>query len=343
MQQSNTSPRKKMSVTCTRRRWLTTVATTLLATAGMVMQHAEAACANVRIVVPFPAGGPADQLARTLSHGLQQRHADVPYIVDNKPGANGNIGIDAVRRAAGDGCTLLVVPAGNLTINPTLFPALSYQVERDFRPVSLLASSPNVLAVHPSVKANSVRDLIRLARQSAQAGSPMGYASPGVGSGLHLAGELFRHKANVTLMHVPYKGTTQALNDVVGGQVPVLLGTWPTLAPFIHSGKLRALAVTQSKRSPAAPDVPSLAEQGVTGIDVSSWYALVVPRATPAAAVDSLASEVRALLGTTVVRAELQRQGMEPVASTPDALAARIREETAAWAKLIREYDIKAE
>lgn len=343
MQYSNNSPRNKMSVIRTRRRWLTTVAATLLATAGMAMQHAEAACANVRVVVPFPAGGPADQLARTLSHGLQQRHADVPYIVDNKPGANGNIGIDAVRRAAGDGCTLLVVPAGNLTINPTLFPALSYQVERDFRPVSLLASSPNVLAVHPSVKAKSVQELIGLARQSAQAGSPMGYASPGVGSGLHLAGELFRHKANVTLMHVPYKGTTQALNDVVGGQVPVLLGTWPTLAPFIQSGKLRALAVTQSKRSPAAPGVPSLAEQGVTGIDVSSWYALLVPRATPTAAVDGLATEVRALLGTAVVRADLQRQGMEPVASTPDALAARIREETAAWAKLIREYDIKAE
>jgi len=129
----------------------------------------------------------------------------------------------------------------------------------------------------------------------------------------------------------------------VGGQVPLLLGTWPTLAPFIQSGKLRALAVTQSKRSPAAPGVPSLAEQGVTGIDVSSWYALLVPRATPAAAADGLAAEVRSLLGSAEVRKELQRQGMEPLASTPDALAARIREETAAWAKLIHEYGIKPE
>ncbi|KWR90648.1 LacI family transcriptional regulator [Cupriavidus sp. IDO] len=325
-----------------RRRWLAGLALGLLACAGMSAQAAAPACTNVRIVVPFPAGGPADLLARTLSHGLQQRRGTT-FIVDNKPGANGNIGIDAVRRAPGDGCTLLVVPAGNLTINPTLYPALSYQVERDFRPVSLLATSPNVLAVHPSVKANSVQDLIRLAKQADKSGAPMGYASPGVGSGLHLAGELFRHKAGVTLMHVPYKGTTQALNDVVGGQVPVLLGTWPTLAPFIQSGALRALAVTQVKRSPAAPGVPSLAEQGVAGIDVSSWYALLVPRATPQAAADALSADVRALFATQAVRADLQRQGMEPVASTPEALAGRIREETAAWAKLIREYGITAE
>ncbi|AZG17201.1 tripartite tricarboxylate transporter substrate binding protein [Cupriavidus pauculus] len=296
-------------------------------------------CASVRIVVPFPAGGAADQLARTLSMGLQQRQG-TSIVVDNKPGANGNIGIDAVRRAAGDGCTWLVVPAGNLTINPTLFPALSYNVARDFRPVSLLASSPNVLAVHPSVKARTVPELVALAKLADQAGKPLGYASPGVGSGLHLAGELFHHKAGASMLHVPYKGTTQAVNDVVGGQVPMLFGTWPTLAPFVQSGALRAIAVTQSKRSPAAPDVRSLAEQGMPGIDVSSWYALLLPSATPRPLADALAVDVQTLFATPVIRSDLQRQGLEPVASTPEALATRIRDETASWATLIRTYHI---
>ncbi|CAN7635556.1 tripartite tricarboxylate transporter substrate binding protein [Cupriavidus necator] len=338
MQQRKTNNRPSR-----RRQWLAGTALAAALAACVPWQAVQAAgCANVRIVVPFPAGGPADQLARTLAHGLQQRRG-TPFVVDNKPGANGNIGIDTVRRAPGDGCTLLVAPAGNLTINPTLMPALSYNVERDFRPVSLLAGSPNVLAVHPSVKANSVQDLVRLAQQAEKSGKPLSYASPGVGSGLHLAGELFRNKAGITLLHVPYKGTTQALNDVVGGQVPALFGTWPTLAPFIQSGALRALAVTQPRRSPAAPNVPSLAEQGVPGIDVSSWYALLVPKATPQPAADALSADVRALLATPAVRAELQRQGMEPVGSTPQALEARIREETAAWAKLIKAYGITAE
>lgn len=314
------------------RRWLGAVAASAaFAIAGAA--HADP-CASVRIVVPFPAGGAADQLARTLSVGLQQRKG-TPLIVENKPGANGNIGIDAVRRAAGDGCTWLVVPAGNLTINPTLFPKLSYNVDRDFRPVSLLASSPNVLAVHPAVKAHTVPELIALAKQADQARTPLSYATPGVGSGLHLAGELFHHKAGANMLHVPYKGTTQAVNDVVGGQVPVLFGTWPTLAPFIQSGALRAIAVTQSKRSAAAPDVPSLAEQGMPGIDVSSWYALLVPSATPKPLADALAVEVQALFATPAIRADLQRQGLEPMASTPEALAARIRSETASWATLI--------
>ncbi|SDD88896.1 Tripartite-type tricarboxylate transporter, receptor component TctC [Cupriavidus sp. YR651] len=328
-------------MTTRRAAWLG-LAVALLSTSLAGAAQAASACATVRIVVPFPAGGAADQLARTVSQGLQQRRGTT-IVVDNKPGANGNIGIDAVRRAAGDGCTWLVVPAGNLTINPTLFPALSYNVTRDFKPVSLLASSPNVLAVHPSVKARTVPELIALARQADQARTPLGYASPGVGSGLHLAGELFHHKAGVKMLHVPYKGTTQAVNDVVGGQVPVLFGTWPTLAPFIQSGALRALAVTQSKRSPAAPDVPSLAEQGVPGIDVSSWYALLVPGATPQPLADALSADVRVLFATPTVRNDLQRQGLEPVASTPEALAARIRDDTAAWATLIRTYHITAD
>lgn len=338
--QDGSHPRNRRSA----QRWLR-VAVAIASVAGMAMGdavQAAAACATVRIVVPFPAGGAADQLARTVSQGLQSRQG-ATIVVDNKPGANGNIGIDAVRRAAGDGCTWLVVPAGNLTINPTLFPALTYQVARDFRPVSLLASSPNILAVHPSVKARNVPELVALAKQADQNRAPMGYASPGVGSGLHLAGELFHNKAGVGMLHVPYKGTTQAVNDVVGGQVPVLFGTWPTLAPFIQSGALRAIAVTQSKRSPAAPDVPSLAEQGMPGIDVSSWYALLVPSATPKPLADALSTDIHALFTTPRVRDDLQRQGLEPVASTPEALAARIRDETAAWATLIRTYHITAE
>jgi len=314
----------------------------ILAGASAPAVAALPACKPLRVVVPFPAGGVADMLARAIGHGMQKRNG-ASVLIDNKPGANGNIGMDAVRRAAGDGCTLVIAPAGNLTINPTLMPALPYQVERDFRPVALLANSPNVLAVHSAVKAHNVGELVQLAKQ---ANPPLGFASPGVGSGLHLAGELFAQKAGVTLLHVPYKGTTQAVNDVVGGQVPVLLGALPTLAPFIQSGALRALAVTQARRSPAAPQIPSLAEQGIAGVEVSSWYALMAPRATPAPVVDGLYEEVRAVLATPAVRTELQRQGMEPVAGAegaPDALDARIRSETAAWAALIRAHGIKAE
>ena len=192
------------------------------------------------IVAPFPPGGPIDSLARILANGLSERYKQTA-VVDNRTGANGNIGIDLVKRAAPTGHTLLVVPAGNLTINPTLMPKLGYSVDGDFAPVASLAKAANVLAVHPAVPAKNVAELVALSK--AKPGT-LSYASPGVGSGLHLAGELFKQHSGADLLHVAYKGTTPGLNDVLGGTVPVIFGNLPGLLPHIQAGKLRPLAVS---------------------------------------------------------------------------------------------------
>lgn len=189
-----------------------------------------------RIIAPFPPGGPVDVLARLLGTGLQNEYGQ-SAVVDNRPGANGNIGIDAVKRATGDGHTLLVVPAGNMTINPTLMANLPYNVDKDFTAIAMMAKAPNVVAVFPSVPAKNIQELIALTKSKP---GTMAYGSPGVGSGLHLAGELFKDATGADLLHVPYKGTTQALNDALGGQIQVIFGALPTLMPQIKSGKLRA-------------------------------------------------------------------------------------------------------
>ena len=225
------------------RRWAGVCLTLLAASAQLCVaapsEPSEAqrslAAAPFTLVAPFPAGGPVDTLARLLANGLSERYKQ-SAIVDNRTGANGNIGIEAVKRAAPTGHTLLVVPAGNLTINPTLMPRLGYDVEADFSPVASLAKAPNVLAVNPAVPAHTVRELITLSQ--ARPGT-LSYATPGVGSGLHLAGELFKQQSGADLLHVAYKGSPPALNDVLGGTVPVIVGNLPTLLPHIQQGKLR--------------------------------------------------------------------------------------------------------
>jgi tripartite-type tricarboxylate transporter receptor subunit TctC len=293
----------------------------------------------MRIIAPFPPGGPIDLLSRLLAEKLQQRWHQ-PVIVENKPGAGGNIGIKAVADAAADGYTLLVVPAGNITINATLMKDMPFNWDRDFVAVTKIATAPNILAVHPSVKAASVKELIALAR--AQPGK-LSYGSPGVGSGLHLAGELFRREAGIDIVHVPYKGTTQAMNDLMGGQIAMMFGAMPTLLPQVKAGKLRALAVTSAQRAPAAPDLPTIAESGLAGFDVSSWYGVMAPAATPRDIVAKLQAEIALIVALPEVKASLEQQGLYPVANRPDAFAAEIRAETARWARVIREADIKPE
>ena len=292
-----------------------------------------------RIVAPFPPGGPVDTLARLLATGLQDRHGG-SAVVDNKPGAAGNLGIDAVKRAAPDGRTLLVVPAGNLTINPTLLPNLPYKVEIDFVPVAMLAKAPNILVAHPGLAARTPADLVALAK--AQPGK-LAFASPGVGSGLHLAGELFQLQTGTDLLHVPYKGTGQALTDVMGGQVPLMFSNLPGVLAQIKAGKLRALGLTDSARSPAAPDIPTLAEQGIAGVVVPSWYALLAPAGTPPALVQALAAEVNAQLAQPATRDALATQGLLLWPLSPDQLGAHIRAETQQWARIIRDRKITAE
>lgn len=291
------------------------------------------------IVAPFPPGGPVDTLSRILATGLTERYKQ-PAVVDNRTGANGNIGIDLVKRAATTGHTLLVVPAGNLTINPTLMPKLVYNVEADFAPVASLAKAPNVLAVNPSVPVKTVAELVALSKAKPNS---ISYASPGVGSGLHLAGELFRQQSGADMLHVAYKGTTPGLNDVLGGTVPVILGNLPALLPHIQSGKLRPLAVTDPTRTAVLPNVPTLAEAGVPGVAVTSWYGLMAPKGTPAPVLAQLASDVTRIFNTPATQAQLEKQGLSVWIVTEAAFGDVIRKETAAWAPIIKSRKIEAQ
>lgn len=289
-------------------------------------------------IVPFSAGGVLDALVRTVAEPMAAASGQA-IVVENLPGAAGNLGIQAVMRAAGDGGTWLFVPQGNITINATLLPNAPFKWDRDFRPVTLLAYAANVLAVNPSVPATNLRELIALAQ--AQPGR-LGFASPGVGSSLHLIGELLAREAGVSLLHVPYKGTTQALQDTVGGQVQMIFGAVPTLAPMIRNGKLRAIAVTTAKRADTLPEVPTLTEQGIA-LDVPSWYGVMAHAATPPALIERAQQALAAAIAQPAVRDKLLAQGLLPLASKPADFALQIARETAVWAKVIRETGIKAE
>ena len=291
------------------------------------------------IVSPFPPGGPVDTLARVLSEGLAKRYGQAA-VVENMPGAAGNIGIDKVKRAKGDGHTLLVVPAGNLTINPTLMPNFPFNIEKDFVPVTMLAKAPNVLVASPSAGIKTAKELV--AQAKAKPGT-LSYASPGVGSGLHLAGELFKQQAGIDLLHVPYKGTAPALNDVLGGVVPLMFSNLPATLPFLKNGKLVALGVTEAKRSPAAPEIPTLAEQGIQGVAVTSWYGLLAPAGTPPAVAEQLAKDAAQMLAEPEVRERLKAQGMSEATMKPGEFAVYMRDETAMWAKIIKARNIVAE
>ena len=334
-----------MNHTTMQRRTLSFIGAALIAFTAISPVHAQSAVekqlASERftIVSPFPPGGPVDTLARVLSEGLAKRYGQAA-VVENMPGAAGNIGIDKVKRAKGDGHTLLVVPAGNLTINPTLMPNFPFDIERDFVPVTMLAKAPNVLVASPSSGIKSAKELV--AQAKARPGT-LSYASPGVGSGLHLAGELFKQQAGIDLLHVPYKGTAPALNDVLGGVVPLMFSNLPATLPFIKSGKLVVLGVTEAKRSPAAPDIPTLAEQGIQGVAVTSWYGLLAPAGTPPAVAEQLAKDAAQMLAAPEVRERLKAQGMSDATMKPGEFAIHMRDETAMWARIIKARNIVAE
>jgi tripartite-type tricarboxylate transporter receptor subunit TctC len=288
------------------------------------------------LVAPFTPGGPIDVLARVLAQGFQAATGQ-PATVDNRTGGAGNIGIDAVRRAPADGTTMLLIPAGNLTINPTLMRNLPFDVERDFAPVSMLATAPNLIVAAPSLPARSIAELVALAKARPDA---LSYGSPGVGSQLHLAMELFKQKAGVEMVHVPYRGTTQALSDLLGGQIQLLASNLPVVLPAVRSGELRALAMTTARRSAALPEVPTLEEAGIPDIDVTSWYGLLVPRATPGPVVRAIADAAAVVLRTPSAEASIKAQGLEVVCEPPEAFAQRLRRETATWAQVIRDRRI---
>jgi tripartite-type tricarboxylate transporter receptor subunit TctC len=291
--------------------------------------------AQVKIVAPFPPGGPIDTLARLVGERVQARSGQ-NVVVENRPGGAGNIGIQAVAHAAPDGRTWLFVPQGNITINATLMKDLPFNWERDFAPVTLLAYAPNVLVVTPKLPIQNVSDLISYAKKNP---GKLSYGSPGIGSSLHLVGELMKREASIDIVHVPYKGTTQAMRDLLGGQIGMMFGSAPTLMPQVKAGKLRALAVTTARRSPAAPDLPTLVESGMKNLDVPSWYGMLVPIKTPKETITKLHADIAAVL--TDLKPTLEIQGLYPVGNSPAEFTAQIKKETALWARIIQDADIK--
>jgi tripartite-type tricarboxylate transporter receptor subunit TctC len=294
---------------------------------------------QIHVGVPFPPGGPTDVLGRVLGQSLSETFGQT-VVVDNKVGAAGNIGVDQVAKAAPDGYTIGIVPAGNVAVNPTLFPNLPYKAA-DLAPVTMLATVDNVLVVNAeTVPARTMKELLDLAAKKPGA---LTYASPGAGSQAHLAGALLELSTGVQLLHVPYRGIAPAVNDLVGGQVSMMFAPLQTALPHIRSGKLRAIGIASQKRSPLLPDLPTIAEQGVAKFEAVSWYALMVPAGTPADIVDKLSAATMRFLALPDTRAKLAAQGMDAAGGSPQDLAATIRSETARWSEVVRKQNIKPE
>jgi len=286
----------------------------------------------IRFVVPYPAGGPLDTVARLLG---QKVSASVkqPVIVEDKPGAGGNIGADLVAKAPPDGYTILMGAVATHAINPTLYAHIPYDAARDFAPVTQVASTPNVLVVNPALPVSNVREFIRYAK--AHPGQ-LNFGSGSTGSAGHLAGELFDAMAGVKMVHVPYKGAAPAMQDLIAGRVQLMFDNFASASAQIEAGRVKALAVTTAKRSELAQELPTIAESGLPGFDINTWFGVFAPAGTPPAIIDRLHDEfVRALADPGVHEAML-KLGAEPVGSTPAQFAAYIRSEAAKYAKVIK-------
>jgi tripartite-type tricarboxylate transporter receptor subunit TctC len=292
----------------------------------------------VRIVVPFAPGGPADLLGRLAGQAITDATGQAA-VVENKVGAAGNIGVDLIAKAAPDGYTLGIVPVGNIAVNPSLFANLPYKAS-ELTPVSMLATVENVLVVNASLPASNLRELIALARQKPDT---LGFASPGAGSQAHLAGELMALDAGIKLVHVPYKGTGPALNDLVGGQVAMMFAQASSAVPFIQQGKLKTIGMASLNRSKALPQVPTIAEQGLQGFEAVSWYALMAPAGTPRDVVAKLHEQMNRMLAKPDTREKFAGLGMEAGTGTPDQLAQRITTESARWSDVVRKRNLKAD
>jgi tripartite-type tricarboxylate transporter receptor subunit TctC len=294
---------------------------------------------TIRLIVPFPAGGTTDILARDVAKKLTDTMGQA-VVVDNRPGAGGNIGADLVAKSPPDGYTLLMGTVGTHAINPSLYAKMPYDHIKDFVPVVLVAGVPNVLVVNPSVPINSVADLIKLAK--AKPGS-INFASSGSGTSIHLSGELFKTMAGVDMTHVPYKGSSPALTDLMGGQVQIMFDNLPSSLALIKAGKLRAVAVTSLKRAPALPDVPTIAESGLPGFEASSWFGVLAPAGTPAPIVAKLNAEVNKWLQSPEGKEQLLAQGAEVAGGSPEQFVAHIRAETDKWAKVVKASGAKVD
>ena len=286
----------------------------------------------IKIVVPFPPGGATDILARAIGAELQKAFGQ-SVLIENKAGAGGNPGADMVAKSPPDGYTLVMATVGTHGINMSLYSKMPYDAVKDFEPITLVAGVPNLLVVHPSVAAKSVAELTALAK--AQPGK-LNVASSGNGTSIHMAAELYKMMAGVDILHVPYKGSSFAMTDLLGGQVQLMFDNMPSALPQVKAGKLRALAVTSPKRSSALPDVPTMDEEGLKGFDATSWFGLLAPAGTPKDIIAKLNAAAVKALATPEMRERLASQGAEAVGNTPDQFAAFIKAEIEKWAKTVK-------
>ena len=292
----------------------------------------------VRIIVPYPPGGPTDVLTRIVAVKLSETLGQ-PFAIDNKAGASGMIGAAEVAKATPDGYTLL----GNASIhviNPSLYPKAGFDAIADFTPVTQLANVPLILVVNQDLPVKNVRELIAYAKANP---GKLNFASSGNAAAQHLAGESFKLATGIQMQHVPYKGSAPALTDLIGGQVQLMFDSMPSAMPHVKAGKLRPLAVTTAKRSAAVPDLPTIAEAGVSGFDISTWYGLWAPKNTPRDVIERLATETAKILKLLEVRERYAALGAEPVGSTPDEFAAYCKSELGKWAKIVKESGAKAD
>ena len=292
----------------------------------------------IKFIVPYPPGGGTDVIARIVQEPLSSNLGQ-QVIIENRGGAGGSIGSEAAARSPADGYTVLFTLSSH-TINPAIYPKLSFNTEKDFLPVVTIASLPQILVANPDFPAKNVKDVIDMAK--AKPGT-IAYASVGNGSPGHLAGAMMAGAANVKMTHIPYRGGGPAVTDVMGGQVPLLWVSIPAAANFVKAGKLKALAVSTTKRSAVFPDVPTMIESGFKDFEVDSWYAMFVPANTPKAAVDRLNAAANKVLTTPEVKEKLLNQGAEAVGGSPEALGRVVKAELVKWDKVVRENGIKAE
>jgi len=294
---------------------------------------------SIRMVVPFNAGGTTDILARAIGQKLSEVFGQ-QVVVDNRAGAGGNIGADVVAKSAPDGYTLLMGTVGTHAINPSLYAKMPFDHLKDFVPITQVAAVSNVLVVHPSVPAKSVAELIALAK--AKPGK-LNFASSGNGTSIHLSGELFKTLTGVDMVHIPYKGSAPAITDLLGGQVNLMFDNLPSALPHIKTGKLRALGVTSSKRAPALPDAPTIAEAGVPGFEATSWFGVFAPAGTPKEVVARLHKEIVKALNSPDTKERLSGQGADLIGNTPEQFAAYIAAETTKWAKVVKASGAKVD
>ena len=315
------------------------VAAVLVAAGTPALQAQDYPAKPIRLIIPYSPGGTADLLARTIGQKMAASLGQ-QIIVDNRPGAGGNIGADLAAKAAPDGYTIVMGTVATHAINPNLYATMPYDADKDFAPIVLIATLPNLLVVNPSVPAKNVKELIALAQ--AKPGE-LAFASAGNGTSQHLSGELFKKMTGVDMIHIPYKGSAPAVSDLIGGQVQLMFDNIPSSLPQVRAGKLRALAVTGPKRSPVLPDLPTLSEAGLPGFSITSWFALFAPAGTPSKILLRLNKEAAKAIASQDLRQQWMAQGIEPAGGTADQLAEFRRIEAPKWAKIIRDSGARVE